>query len=212
MPGGPFASLSSQSLGGQVGHTRMLFTTHKISVRLKGQKFLPLSALWGPWKSDSISSVSGQWSGAWIFDFLGLSSVHDCRMEWNSQPNSGNGSEEFSFHVRCLLIPWLTSASDSELWTATQYGSFSFLPPTYWSPSSWHLRVSFSLWVMSISREQQQDLTKKAGAWCETVSIVRFKQKPWDPGSVAPWAPVLKKGTNTTCSSRLLLLAGLNWN
>lgn len=84
-------------MGGQVEHTRMLFTKYKISVRLKGQRFLPLSALWGPRRSDSISSVSGQRSGAWIFDFLGLSSASGCRMEWNASSTLGTALKNFPF-------------------------------------------------------------------------------------------------------------------
>lgn len=107
-------------MGGQVGHTRMLFTTHKISVRLKGQKFLPLSALWGSWESDSISSVSGQWSGSWIFDFLGLSSVRGCRMEWNSSPTLGTALKNFPFmsgaHSVAHQCFWLRIVNRNSVW------------------------------------------------------------------------------------------------
>lgn len=186
MPVGPFASLSGQSLWEVRWDTPACCLPNIKSLSgSRGENFsyfCPVGTL-GKWFCQFCFRAM-KWSlDLWLPGTIVSQWLQDGVA---SQPTPENVSEEFFFHVSCLFIPWLTSASDSKLWTATQYGSFSFPPPTYWSSSAQNFCFSLCLWGKSISREQFQDLTEKAGVWCEAASVVQFKQELWDPDQVFP--------------------------
>lgn len=143
----------ADSLGGQAGHTRMLFTKHKISVRFKGQKFLPTSFLRGPQGSDSVSSDSGQGSGAWIFDFLGLSSSGGSRVEWKASPFLRTALKNFLFMSGACSLHGSPVLLTPNCELPTQYGSLFFPLPLIDLPLP-STSTSLCLWGKSISRGQ----------------------------------------------------------
>lgn len=145
--------LWAKSLGGHVGHTRVLFTDHKTSVRFKGWKFLPTSFLRGPRGSDSVSSDSGQGSGAWIFDFPGLPWAGGSRVEWKASPFLRTALKNFLFMFGAYSSRGSPALLTLKCELPTKYGSL-FFPLSFIDLPLPSTSTSLCLRGKSISRGQ----------------------------------------------------------
>lgn len=151
-------------------------------------KISPTSALWGPWGSDSVSSVSGQWNRAWIFDFLGLSSASGCRMDGKpADPWEGLWriflSCQLLVHSMAHQCFWLQIVNCNPVWIFLLSPShlLIFLCPAL-------LRLSQSLREVNIKRAVSGlNWESKGLMWDSQHSSIHTRTVR--PRSGAPWAP-----------------------